>query len=604
MESSGNFRTPIIVFSAITSVFTMILFIMQAETNIVIDQLQSELNTYKQTIDVMNANIAALQRTAANSTGSQIEANLEDIVILPYPDTCNNVMGGQTCPMPSWTSDTIDTAYASLVVKGNAWVEGSLYINSGTVNVLTPFGRVSISDLVSVLIRVNTNDDCGIEQCVNGILNGFNCSCVCFEGYEGTYCDTAVCTNGVIDTDGLCDCPVGYTYSKTLGCTIPLCVYGVYSTIQQTCICNDGYTGDKCETPIDEQCSFCECPTEMYGNECEYNCTANAVMENDCFVNIYNYGQDTCETLNDNWVCMCGGGYTYDKNIIITTIVYGYQGINAPMYLLCSPYMYTSSFYQCQSQSCCSSISADSCTIYGCSFNESSCVYTPSQNAVGSIYWSHIVTDCTNYSTLLDWEITKCSSILSRYLYLNTYDTASTLQDARGAINTLSWNELATTLVRLSGIQFLFSGIVAHTGEIQNTPYIAVNSNNDGLPSVVFTLQVYVRSSLFETGGYSITFVQDGVTYCIASFTTYVQQMLSYYGSGVSNLVGINLSTYYTGTRSAYYDICAKFSSSEIVNYYFRDIDTSKYLYTYNINSNTFFGWTDTPTTINVITVN
>jgi len=590
-----------ILFSTITSIFTMVLFIMQTETNMTINNLKNELYICNQNINTLTAQLADIQYMAKNTDTSTEQPPFG----FEYPDTCNNIFSGQSCPMPAWTSNTEDVKYASVYIKGNTYIDGNIYVDSGSVNILTSDGRNSISDIVSVLSRVTYNTDCGIDYCVNGIQNGFDCTCVCFEGFTGQYCNSIVCENGTIGTDGLCNCPSNYMYDKLLGCITPICVYGRYDTLKQLCICNDGYIGDRCETPDVGTCEFCDCGSEIYGDECQYNCTAAAVLENKCFLDVYNYGQDSCQQYNDSWVCLCGGGYTYYENIIVTTVIYGYVGVDSPMYLLCGPRSYMNTYYQCQTQSCCETVPSDACVLYGCLSNSSGCYY-PSTNIFtpyGGIYWTNIVTDCSNYSVLADWEVTKCSSILSRYIYLNIYDTQITLQNARYEVNLKQWNELSTLLVRLSGIQYVFNNVSLISNMIQGTPYTVVGTNRDNEPELVFTLQIYIRNTVFETGGYSITYLYNGQTYCIASYTDYVQGMLRYYGINTPTVVGINIDTYYTNSRQAYYDICAKFSSVDILDYYFVDTQTNMYLYIYNINSVPYIAWTNTTTQLTVNTI-
>jgi hypothetical protein len=137
-------------------------------------------------------------------------------------------------------------------------------------------------------------------RCDNGII--IDNKCVCNDGYSGKYCNMKrplpiieqriqneiktrysqrECIQGQLitinDTTLLeqCVCNRGWSGDK---CEEPLCLNGRYNITSDTCECFDNWTGDKCDTSCRKQCSYkgsvcninqvCECNEGWSGERC------------------------------------------------------------------------------------------------------------------------------------------------------------------------------------------------------------------------------------------------------------------------------------------------------------------------------------------------
>ncbi|GMT31391.1 hypothetical protein PFISCL1PPCAC_22688, partial [Pristionchus fissidentatus] len=144
--------------------------------------------------------------------------------------------------------------------------------------------------------------------CMNG--NG-TFTCFCLEGFEGPRCETNTddcgahqCAEGAKCIDGVdsytCQCPEGkggLYCNQTLACSLPeACLNGYCIDTEggAKCLCDSGWTGDRCDEDIDECLnSICEagstcfnrngsfecvCPEGRSGLRCEYDsskCTSD-----------------------------------------------------------------------------------------------------------------------------------------------------------------------------------------------------------------------------------------------------------------------------------------------------------------------------------------
>ena len=229
-------------------------------------------------------------------------------------------------------------------------------------------------------------DECSVTPCANGgncsdRVNNFTCSCIPF--WEGRICETCSlgCVNGTPSVScSECLCEAGFSgelcdvdinecqpmpclnngtcqdqvnnYSCVCGnewigrncseCGLT-CINGEYSSDCSTCICDPGYSGDTCDTDINEcmpnpclnngTCQdqvnnySCVCANEWSGRncgECSLTCT-NGVQRPDCSSCICTVGfngsmceeniddcesrpclnNGTCQDLVNNYTCAC-----------------------------------------------------------------------------------------------------------------------------------------------------------------------------------------------------------------------------------------------------------------------------------------------------------
>jgi len=93
-----------------------------------------------------------------------------------------------------------------------------------------------VSLMVSFLLLVflhSCNDKCE-KECQNEGIVTIDCTCHCEDGFTGENCETATCTlacqnNGTLTTDCACDCPAGWT-----GLSCETCVPRTNLSEQQT----------------------------------------------------------------------------------------------------------------------------------------------------------------------------------------------------------------------------------------------------------------------------------------------------------------------------------------------------------------------------------
>lgn len=95
------------------------------------------------------------------------------------------------------------------------------------------------------------------QNCGSGCSGHGDCvkdKCVCDEGYNGTYCETAIClrncgNHGTCD-EGKCTCNTGWTGEDCLTDTCPGHCYGHGTCIEGNCICDPGWRGVPCNIAI------------------------------------------------------------------------------------------------------------------------------------------------------------------------------------------------------------------------------------------------------------------------------------------------------------------------------------------------------------------
>ncbi|XP_063966506.1 protein crumbs homolog 1-like [Lytechinus pictus] len=164
------------------------------------------------------------------------------------------------------------------------------------------FYAISIADV--------TSGDAGPDVCSSSpCLNGGNCTdqwnafaCICIPGYTGDYCETDIneCDPDPCQFDSTCfDLVNGYN-----------------------CSCRPGYEGTNCSIEIDECASdpcqndgtctdgiamfTCACPTEFTGRMCEFN--VSATCDNDPCLN-----GGTCTSTSSSFTCACVAGYEGER---------------------------------------------------------------------------------------------------------------------------------------------------------------------------------------------------------------------------------------------------------------------------------------------------
>ncbi|CAF4428663.1 unnamed protein product, partial [Rotaria sp. Silwood2] len=138
-------------------------------------------------------------------------------------------------------------------------------------------------------------------------------------------------------------------YLNALNCN-EYCVHGVCSLSPDTrnqsfCLCNEGWTGDKCDITSSLACapgsfafhSYCVCPLGRFG----YNCYGKVDL---CRSNICQ-NNATCRTLDiksNQYICICAEGY-YGKycqnssakvNIVFNKLIYDHSIFDIPVVLI------------------------------------------------------------------------------------------------------------------------------------------------------------------------------------------------------------------------------------------------------------------------------
>ncbi|XP_060076672.1 uncharacterized protein LOC132556307 [Ylistrum balloti] len=195
----------------------------------------------------------------------------------------------------------------------------------------------------------NMIDYCLPNPCVRGTCNnlqglGYNCSCN--DGFIGencdqeskNYCETNNCIAGScrnVKNGYDCLCPITGEYTQPRCeqvvnlCSGTTCMNGgtceAFGSVRRQCICPPGFTGDNCETNINEcdlnpkGCMYngtcidkdngydCQCRLGFTQDRCQVPndfCTTDPCLNAECYNDYVNYKS----------VCVCHDGYQLDNN--------------------------------------------------------------------------------------------------------------------------------------------------------------------------------------------------------------------------------------------------------------------------------------------------
>jgi hypothetical protein len=153
-----------------------------------------------------------------------------------------------------------------------------------------------------------TGADCSVRQCPGLTLHGaetnVSCSghgtcqpngvCVCDAGYKGEECFDRACTSdcGLSKKRGECDTEIGHCACAEgwygADCTFKKCsdsCNGNGQCLDDACVCNPGFQGFHCETPVcGNNCSFADGQGQCINNQCVCNPGFNGVecLYKDC----------------------------------------------------------------------------------------------------------------------------------------------------------------------------------------------------------------------------------------------------------------------------------------------------------------------------------
>ena len=254
--------------------------------------------------------------------GTLCDNNIEDCVTNPCgPGTCTDGVSSYSCMCP--------TGY---IVLGNVSHPNCTYFNECDLSPCQNGGNCS--DFIGgyncscPMPYTGTNcSECSINSCGNG--TNVNCSCVCYSGHLGEFCesdtnecDSMPCQNSGLCIDGngtyTCDCS-GTSHEGvnceniTDNCVPDPCVHGQCNNSigNYTCMCDGNYSGKNCSDceitcnnggSVSTDCS-CECANTGYeGERCEND--VNECLANPCMNN------GSCQNSNGNYSCICDGNYT------------------------------------------------------------------------------------------------------------------------------------------------------------------------------------------------------------------------------------------------------------------------------------------------------
>jgi Notch-like protein len=198
----------------------------------------------------------------------------------------------------SGTPAAINAALATLRYKG-----GLNFVSNDTLTIVST-DAAGASDTDAVTIAVAEGNECSPNPCDNGgTCNDGDAtfSCTCPTGFTGDRCQTNIddCTSGSCENGGTC-------------------VDGVNAF---TCTCPTGFTGDRCQTNINDctagacenggtcvdgvNAFTCTCPTGFTGDRCQTNI-------NDCTAGACENG-GTCVDGINSFTCTCATGFTGDR---------------------------------------------------------------------------------------------------------------------------------------------------------------------------------------------------------------------------------------------------------------------------------------------------
>ena len=220
----------------------------------------------------------------------------------------------------------------------------------------TPGGHVCVCPDGFNGTLCDTNiDDCQPNPCLNGgtctdEVNSYSCNCAS-TGFTGVACGRPINMTCVRDSKdatitehaymisvssfSVCQCDDGFSglfcenhYQPCLsaGCNVD----GTLECFPTSCVCKDGYHGDKCDSPDDDDSSgfaiddcevfscqnggtcielqdgtkFCRCPPEWGGDDCSQDVDECSQSPSPCG------GENYCLNLRGGYTCICQQGFT------------------------------------------------------------------------------------------------------------------------------------------------------------------------------------------------------------------------------------------------------------------------------------------------------
>jgi hypothetical protein len=366
-----------------------------------------------------------------------------------YPDTSLRVTDSPI-PLPS--------LIYSLVSEGNFYVAGSAMF-SGDVSFYIPEEDevVTLQDLVRAVARMNKQGECALSECENAGIVGGECECVCIgDTWSGETCETNTCAGHGTWNNITGQCVCDDFYDPGTYCQTPLCINGIIDG-NDVCVCDYGYIGTACQNGLPtcaETCQgkciggICVCEDFMMGANCQYNCTAGGIHDGRCFFQLENTGYDICRSLHGRTVCYCGGGYeaTGTDLLLKSALCDNCEIEDIDMSTCCAPGVVCASTYECTTDTCCAGIDEQiDCLSAGCLWCDTGyCGLEMFDTCSGNIsagspvQWSSSVLNCSTESLFPD----ECSAY-TRAEYLSIYDYFSGSVDsnkkAREYINSIEW---------------------------------------------------------------------------------------------------------------------------------------------------------------------
>ncbi|XP_052826418.1 fibropellin-1-like isoform X2 [Octopus bimaculoides] len=179
---------------------------------------------------------------------------------------------------------------------------------------------------------------CSPNICQNGgtcqLVNN-QITCICLNGFQGDRCQVAIqcyppCQNGGTCNRNtrMCDCPQGFvgrdcSIRDACASNSNVCQNGGRCQLvnnQITCICQNGFYGDRCQFPNQFSCypkcqnggtcnrntRICDCPHGFVGRDCSIgeSCASNPYV-------CQNGGR--CQMVNGQITCLCQNGFSGDR---------------------------------------------------------------------------------------------------------------------------------------------------------------------------------------------------------------------------------------------------------------------------------------------------